>query len=48
MINFKILTGRKGINDWFEFHLGICNHFDLRLSLFGYGFDLNIVLKEIK
>jgi len=41
-----ILTGRKGINDWFELNFMLSNHFDIRLSLLGYGFDFNWVMKD--
>jgi hypothetical protein len=44
--NFKILTGKKSINDWFSFYLIICNHFDFEFSILGYGISLNIVLKD--
>ncbi len=42
----KLLKGRKGLNDWFEFVFRVCNHFDIKLSLFGYGFEFNWILKE--
>ena len=43
---FRILTGRKGINDWLDLSFCICNNVSINLSLLGYGIYFNWVIKD--
>lgn len=42
----KILKGRKGLNDWLDISLKICNHLDIYLSAFGFGIHFNWIIKD--
>ncbi len=45
-MTFKILKGRRTINDWFCFYLRICNLLEFEFSIFGYGISINIILRD--
>lgn len=42
----KILKGRQGLNDWLELSFAISNHIDLIISVWGFGFHFNWIIKN--
>lgn len=43
----KLYKRFKGLHDWIYLRFEVCNSISLGFSLFGYGFDIGIIIYEV-
>ncbi|KKK41585.1 hypothetical protein LCGC14_2621090 [marine sediment metagenome] len=47
-IHFKLLKGRKRLQDWFQFHIYAYNQIGICFSVIGYGFKFYFDRNDLK
>jgi len=44
---YFMIRKNRGLNDWFQFHVYVCNFIGITIAVVGYGFDVGFMVHDV-